>query len=146
MSNRPIKFRVWDKQKKEWFPIKNAMCLVLNPESTDLCFMTKQGPYPLPQTNQEDGGLNRFEIQQFTGLTDSTGKEIYEGDIVCEKMTDDIAFEGGECNLGQVFFAAGTFMIDGDGPLYDHTHSLTPDRLEDYLVVGNVFETPELLA
>ena len=84
-------------------------------------------------------------IQQFTGLTDSTGKEVWEGDIVCEKMTNEIAYQGWECNVGRVFFAAGSFMIDGDGPLYDHTHSLTPDKLEDYLVVGNVFESPDLL-
>jgi hypothetical protein len=34
-------------------------------------------------------------------------------------------------------------MIDGDGPLYDHTYSLSPEILEDYEVIGNVFENPD---
>lgn len=126
MNNR-LKFRAWDGQ--------------------DLLYSRDYNSLEAFFAMTDDAGYGDFRVvyQQTTGLTDSTGKEIYEGDIVCEKMTDDIAFEGGECNLGRVFFAAGTFMIDGDGPLYEHTHSLTPDRLEDYLVVGNIFETPELL-
>jgi uncharacterized phage protein (TIGR01671 family) len=80
-------------------------------------------------------------IQQYTGLKDRNGKEIYEGDIVVENHDGG----EGESNIGRVFFAAGTFMIDGDGPLYEHTYSLTPDILEDYLVIGNIFENPDLL-
>ena len=83
--------------------------------------------------------------QEFTGMKTKSGKGVYEGDIVAEKMTEEMAANGESCNVGRVFFAAGTFMIDGDGPLYEHTFSLTPDILEDYEVVGNVFENGELL-
>jgi uncharacterized phage protein (TIGR01671 family) len=134
MSNRQIKFRVWDKQKKEWFPIKNAMCLILNPESTDLCFMTKQGPYPIPQTGQEDGGLNRFVIQQFTGLTDSTGKEIYEGDF----------FKSGTYKWDAVEFKDGKFVANLRGARFFDLCELLNDNVKPE-VVGNVFENPELL-
>jgi uncharacterized phage protein (TIGR01671 family) len=131
MNNRPIKFRAWNKQTKQMIDLKAITPLALDPSlKMDGLFI----PF-----------FDGYIIQQFTGLKDSTGKEIYEGDIVCEKMTDEIAFTGDTLNIGRVFFAAGTFMIDGDGPLYDHTYSLTPDKLEDYLVVGNVYETPELL-
>lgn len=84
-------------------------------------------------------------VQQYTGLTDSTGKKVFEGDIVCEKITEEMAANGESANISRVFFAAGTFMIDGDGPLYEHVYSLTPDRLEDYLVIGDIFQNPELL-
>jgi len=79
-------------------------------------------------------------INQWSGLKDRNGKDVYSGDIVQEQLIDGVGF------CGQIYFAAGTFMIDGDGPLYDHTHSLTPDILEDYLVVGNIYENKELLA
>jgi uncharacterized phage protein (TIGR01671 family) len=132
--NRQIKFRVWHKGKNQWLHKPGQECYILGENILLGGFCN----VPLEE-------LNSLEVLQFTGLEDSTGKEIYEGDIVCEKMTNEIAFHGDECNIGRVFFAAGTFMIDRDGPLYDHTHSLTPDKLEDYLVVGNIFETPELL-
>ena len=70
---------------------------------------------------------------------------MYEGDIVAEKITEEMAANGDSAVVGVVYFAAGTFLIDGDGPLYDRTHSLTPDILEDFVVVGNKFTNPELL-
>ena len=85
--------------------------------------------------------LKYSTVQQFTGMKTKSGKDIYEGDILAEKHNGG----EGEANIGQVYFAAGTFMINGDGALYEHTYSLTPDILEDYEVVGNIFETPELL-
>jgi len=79
--------------------------------------------------------------QQYTGMKDKNGVEVWEGDIVAEKHGGG----EGEATVGVVFFAAGSFMINGDGTLYDHTYSLTPDILEDYIVVGNIFENKDLL-
>jgi hypothetical protein len=81
------------------------------------------------------------DIEQFTGMKTTSGKEVYEGDILAEKHDGG----EGEANIGHVFFAAGSFMINGDGPLYDHIYSLSPDILEDYEVIGNIHENPELL-
>ncbi len=82
--------------------------------------------------------------QQFTGMKDTNGPAVYEGDWVAEKITAEMAANGDSANVGLIFFAAGTFMINGDGPLYEHVFSNSPDVLEDYLVIGNAFENPEL--
>ena len=122
--NREIKFRVFSSEVRrfEHFPLNNI---------TISDRLLSQHSYP---------------VQQFTGLKDRNNKEIYEGDILRGKLTEEMAAEGDGAIIGKVFFAAGAFMIDGDGPLYYQTYSLSPDLLMDHEVIGNIFENPELCA
>ena len=129
MNNRQLKFRAWDKLEKRFiYPDKGY-----------------QGHYVLDlngrfQNLQNGSGGDEYVVQQFTGLTDSKGNEVWEGDILVEKHDGG----EGESYIGAVSFMAGTFMIDGDS-LYNYVYNHAPDVLEDFTVEGNIFENPELL-
>ncbi len=138
--NREIKFRVWDKQTKQWFPIENAMGLVLNPKSTDLVFMTQSGPYKIPETNQEDGGINRFILQQYIGVNDKNDKLIYEGDIV--KFNYNTYEHEVQIEIGEVYFEDGIFMFGRDLGFATNDCNFNTKSLE---VIGNILENPELI-
>lgn len=77
-------------------------------------------------------GLSIFESEDFvscqsTGLTDSTGRKIFEGDIVGYKQTKwEVVWNNG-----------GFFEIKDGEYLWEVCNKMK--------VIGNIFETPELL-
>lgn len=114
MTQRIHKYRAWD-EENGMFPV------------TDLHW-------------DQDGNIytNGHVLMQFTGLLDSKGKEIFEGDIV------DNWGEDGQSEVMAVVFNNETGQWQwGDGtgnslPLYE----LDP---EETLVIGDIYTTPELL-
>lgn len=125
--NREIKFRVWDATEKEYnYDIVAGNILSAIHGSGD----------PLSEEEEE-----QFTLQQYTGCKDKNGTPIYEGDI----LANDLILPHDNDNIGVVYFAAGTFMIDGDGPFYDHVYGHSPDILDNHTVIGNKYENPELL-
>jgi uncharacterized phage protein (TIGR01671 family) len=99
--------------------------------------------------------------QQFTGLLDKNGKEIWEGDIVKECTVGSVIWDGEgvieECPTGVVKITPTLTTLDNDkvGKVrlkngsysylflskYDGTYEW-PDNIE---VIGNIYENPELI-
>ncbi len=86
-------------------------------------------------------------IEQFTGLTDKNGREIYEGDIVFTKWEEfAVGRDDGSTNI--VFFSKklGGWAKNKEGKDGKWNYHLVfhcfPKHTE---VIGNIHENPELL-
>jgi len=83
----------------------------------------------------KDENKNRFVLQQYTGLEDKNGKEIYEGDIVqAYDSWDNRTFCGNVIYSEKL--ASFVFVNEGD------EYYITFFSLE---IVGNIFENPQLI-
>lgn len=135
MQNRILKFRAWDRELNQWW--------YSNEIEAEFLGEILQGKYP------------EMVIQQYTGLLDRRGKEIYEGDIV-KTDTHDLfytsdGYPAGHIDIiGIVVYENAKFIIDS--LQYDDTDEFSQQNDADlsvyYLtseVIGNVWEHPELL-
>ena len=126
MNRREIKFRAWDGKKK------------LMVEGKDFYISTNVGapavvmiadPYLMPLFEQ----IDEIYLMQYTGLKDTAGKEIYEGDIV---EIDKQETEKFKMNPTRQLVEYG----GNRGSARFH-----PFWLAEGEIIGNIYENPELL-
>ena len=142
---RPIKFRAWGGVEQKYFVYFDLM--------------DEQGDdYFTDETQQPDGShhilrkSNIEAIQQFTGLLDKNGKEIYEGDIVrlVYRHSEGGGWYSNEpVEQGKVYFDTHWGVKFDCSDYTQRTAKYWKEASErdvhDVEVIGNIYENGDLL-
>ena len=124
---RIVKFRVYNDLLKNYLP-DDSVCILPNGDIVLYNLVAVIAAYKRPSDMLE--GENT--VEQFTGLEDKNGVNIYEGDILIDDTGEPVEY-------WVVKFSDGGFIGECAGvvePLFELTN------LE---VVGNIHKNPELV-
>ncbi|UYN55629.1 YopX family protein [Lacticaseibacillus chiayiensis] len=122
---RPIKFRLWNRPLNKMQKVS-----FLQFWGRGVGLLTSTGDHY--QLDPKQG-----ELMQFTGVKDENGREIYEGDIVQTYEIDDD---------GRPINAVVKYEDHLAGFTLTNEYQGVWRRLDnDYPVIGNIYENPELL-
>jgi len=121
---RTLKFRIWDHAEERFLPYP---CWINSQNGNE--FMAFDRYFD----NKEEGCV----IQEFSGILDKHGNEIFEGDIV--RYSYRMHEHDIEETRGEVYFEDGIFHIDRSMEWATNDVSFITNSLE---IVGNIFTNP----
>jgi uncharacterized phage protein (TIGR01671 family) len=131
---REIKFRAWDKERK----------VMVDAGCPDLIMTTTGQIYIEDRYGNTINVTDRFELLQFTGLKDTNGKEIYDGDIIIVKdLHDSNAFDMVWNTEKQI--PIPQIVKFSDTPYGVIMPSDSGQHPQWWEIIGNVYENKDLL-
>ncbi|KWU39919.1 hypothetical protein AV935_09300 [Levilactobacillus brevis] len=129
------KFRVWDETQHKMLQVD---CI----EFIDgKAYWVEASPADGNVQGGNDGPVgdnSQLKLEQYTGLKDANGKEIYEGDIVKS------SYKYAQPKISQVIMEDGNSYILGED-LATGNEMLVSDHINEIEAIGNVHTNPELL-
>lgn len=127
------KFRVWMKSLKWMCDVTN---ISLDSKFVDIC---QQGD--TERYTEMSVEFDEITLMQSTGLEDKNGKEIFEGDILCDEGIE----QESEFVYVTVSYREGMWVCDQiTDELCGYGGALNEFN-NDYSIIGNIYENPELL-
>lgn len=146
---RELKFRIWlDKASQMVYPDKRGLLKLSNDKTY---FLNAIGQLVEPDNSQ----LMSVVVQQYTGLKDKNGNEIYEGDIFRIEEDDDIFYVVIFWVKEWCMFCSllvdeyHNYKMKGvkslDEPMF-WTYSLEDTDSRKHFLCGNIYENPSIIA
>lgn len=129
--NTRFRFRIWDTVAEDFRG--NLKKYYIDSHTGELVVHAYSDLYEDWYLTNEDG----FIVQQWTGLTDKNGIDVFEGDI-CRWLWSPSKIE----YEGEVYFDKGIFKFSRSWSFHTADDNFILSSLE---VIGNIFKNPELI-
>ena len=137
---RELKFRIWIKDEKRYYDESDEESYMIVPNG-NVTYTSEAYEEDDVWFNDTTSATNDVIVEQYTGIKDKNGKEIYEGDILGDMWRDGYIAWCDKCKQLQYHILThGCMACLGDVQWYELVND--NGKLE---VVGNVHENPDLL-